>query len=370
MSCLLAVFFFGSATALGGNFDFQDSWVCIVIGFLLALLLFYIYAAVVELYPGRNYYDNIIRACGWGGIPGKILVLILSLYALFTGALLLREQAEFIHIVNLTETPLLAIEAALTGTAVFVMRTRMNVMARLAKFLLPILIAISGITVVLSVKDWHFSHLKPFLSTGFPGIAGGSLLVLSLPFGESAVCASLFGQLERKAKPFRVFRNGALLGAVVILWSNMRNTLILGYSNGLYAFPSYMAVSVVAFGEFFSRVEVMIGIVLLFSGLAKICVFLFCCTSGFAKVLGLKDYEPISAAGGLLILSVAIFVVKDSQELLKLIPFIPYYSLPIQVLVPLAALITGKLRSGGKEKGKRRPKRVSKSEDRESARAE
>ncbi len=366
MSCLLAVFFFGSATALGGNFEFQDSWVCIVIGFSLSLLLFSLYAAVIELYPGRNYYDNIIKACGCGGIPGKILVLILSLYSLFTGALLLREQTEFIHIVNLSGTPLLAIEAALTGTAVFVMRTRMNVLARLAKFLLPILIVISGITVVLSVKDWHFSHLKPFLSTGFPGIAGGSLLVLSLPFGECVVCASMFGQLERSAKPFRVFRNGALIGAAVILWSNMRNILILGYSNGLYAFSSYTAVSVVALGEFFTRIEVMIGIVLLFSGLAKICVFLFSCTSGFAKVLGLKDYEPLSAAGGLLILSVAMFIVKDSQELLKFIPLIPCYSLPIQILVPLAALIAGKLRNGGSAKKKRVPK----SEDREAARAE
>lgn len=370
MSCLLAVFFFGSAMALGGNFDFQDSWVCIVIGFLLSLLLFYIYAAVIELYPGRNYYDNIIQACGCGGIPGKILVLILSLYSLFTGALLLREQAEFIHVANLTQTPLLVVEAALTGTAVFVMRTRMNVLARLAKFLLPILIVISGITVVLSVKDWHISHLKPFLATGFPGIAGGSLLVLSLPFGEGVVCASMFGQLERNAKPFRVFRNGGLIAAVVILWSNMRNILILGYSNGLYAFPSYTAVSVVALGEFFTRIEVMIGIVLLFSALAKICVFLFSCTSGLAKVFGLKDYEPLSAAGGLLFLSLAIIIVKDSQELLKFTALIPYYSLPIQVLVPLAALIAGKLRNGGSAKKKRGQKRAPKRKDREATRAE
>ena len=366
----MAIFFFGSATALGGNFEFQDSWVCIVIGFLLSLFLFYIYAAVIELYPGRNYYDNIIRACGLGGIPGKILVLILSLYAFFTGALLLREQTEFIHIVNLTETPLLVIEAALTGTAIYVIRTRMNVLGRLAKFLLPILISISALTVVLSVKDWHFSHLKPFLSTGFPGIAGGSLLVLSLPFGEASVCASMFGQLERSAKPFRVFRNGGMIAAAVILWSNMRNTLILGYSNGLYAFSSYTAVSVVALGEFFTRIEVMIGIVLLFSGLAKVCVFLFCCTSGLAKVFGLKDYEPLSAAGGLLFLTLALFIVNDSQELLKFIPLIPYYSLPIQVLVPLAALIAGKLRNTGKEKGKRSLKRAPKSENRDAARAE
>lgn len=368
MSCLLAVFYIGSATALGSDFDFQDSWLCIVIGLLLSLLLLLLYTAIVKLYPGRNYYDNIIKACGW--IPGKIIVLVLSLYALFTGSLILREQSEFIRTVNLTDTPVLAIELALIGSAVFILRTRLHVLARVAKFLLPILVVISGITVVLSAKDWHFSHLEPFLTTGFPGIAQGSLLVLALPFGETSVCASMFGQLEQKAKPFRVFLNGALIGTMVILWANLRNILILGYSSGVYAFPSYEAISVVALGEFFTRVEVMIGIVLLLSGFVKICVFLFCFASGAAKVFGLKDYEPISAAGGLLLLCLAEFMVKNSTELLKFIQLIPYYSLPIQILVPLAALITGKLRGGGKAIRTRRAKRAPKSKNREAARAE
>ena len=368
MTSLIAIFFIGSAMATGGSFARQDSWLCIICGFLLAFPLFLLYSAVIKLYPGRNYYDNIIKACG--GIVGKILVLILSLYALLFGAFILRQETEFIRVVNLSETPMVAILVALTGAAVFLLRNRLFVLARIAKFLLPLVIGVSGLTVVLSVKDWDFSHLKPLLSTGFPSIAGGSLLILSLPFGEAAVCASMFGQLEQKAKPFPIFVKGALLGLMVLLWSNLRNVLVLGYSDGIYTFPAYSAVSTVALGEFFTRIEVLIGIDLLLGGLAKVCVMLFCCASGFAKVFGLKDYEPIAAGCALLLMTTSLFAVSSSLDTLLLLKYLPWLALPVQILVPLAALIAGKLRSGGKGRGKRSPKRVPRNEDREAARAE
>ena len=354
--------------ATGGAFDRQDSWFCIICGFLLAFPLFFLYSAVIKLYPGRNYYDNIIKACG--GIVGKILVLILSLYALLFGAFILRQETEFIRVVNLTETPLLAILIALTGAAVYLLRTRLYVLARVAKFLLPVVITVSGLTVILSIKDWDFSHLKPFLNTGFFSIAGGSLLILSLPFGEASVCASMFGQLEKKAKPFPIFMKSALLGLMVLLWSNLRDILVLGYSSSIDTFPAYSAVSTVALGEFFTRIEVLIGIDLLLGGLAKVCVMLFCCASGLAKVFSLKDYEPISAGCALLLMTTALFAVTSSQDTLLLMSYIPWLALPVQILVPLAALITGKLRGGGKGKGKRRPKRTPKRADREPAQAD
>lgn len=352
MKSLLAVFFIGSAMATGGAFDHQDSWFCIICGFLLAFPLFALYSAVVNLYPGRNYYDNIIKACG--GIVGRVLVLILSLYALLFGAFILRQETEFIRIVNLTETPLLPVLTAMTGTAIYLLRNRLHVIARVSKFLLPVIVGVSGLTVIFSIKDWDFSHLKPFLNTGFPSIAGGSLLILSLPFGEASVCASMFGLLEKNAKPFPILLKGALIGFAVLLWSNLRNFLVLGYSASIKTFPSYSAVSTVALGEFFTRIEVLIGIVLLLGGIIKVCVMLFCFASGFAKVFSLKDYEPLGAACGVLLLTTALFAETSSQDIVLLPNYIPWIALPIQILVPLAALTVGKLRNRRNPKKQKR----------------
>ena len=352
MECLLAVFYLGSSTVTGGSIAKQDTWFCMIVGMLLSILLYWLYASVIELYPGRNYYDNILKACG--SIPGRILVFLLALYALFTGALVLRDDAEFIHIVNLTETDQIALYVSLLGAALYVLRDRIYVVARLAKFLFPIIIACVLFTVIFSIKDWDLSHLKPYLNTGFPSIASGSLVILSLPFGEAVVCASIFGQLDPRVKPFPVFVKSGVIGFIVLLAANLRNTLTLGYSSILYAFPSYAAVSTVALGEFFTRIEVLIGIILLLTGFFKICVFLFCFASGMAKVFGLKDYEPISAACALFLLTTTMFVFSNSPELMKIVPLVPIYSLPIQVLVPLAVLTAGKLRNRLKPKRQRK----------------
>lgn len=73
-----------------------------------------------------------------------------------------------------------------------------------------------------------------------------------------------------------------------------------------------------------------------------------------AKVFGLKDYEPISAACALFLLTATLVSVSNSQELMQIVPLIPIYSFPFQILVPLAALITGKLRNRLKPRKQKR----------------
>lgn len=358
MEALLSLYYFGSSLVTGGgSVSKQDGWLCLILGTALALLLVWVYSAVLELYPGRNFFDNIIRACG--KIPGKLLVLLLCLYLLLFSGQVLRNEAEFIHIINLKETPLLVIQSALIGAAVFILSHRIFSLARISKFLAPLVFAFLLLTVVLSIRDWHPSNLKPFLGSGFSSIAGGSLLVLSLPFGESVICAPLFGQLDPKAKSYPVFVKGVLFGFIMMLVSSLRNLLVLGYSNGVYAFPSYSAVSVIAVGEFFTRFEVLININLLLAGLFKITVVIFSLASGFAKVFGLKDYEPLVTSCALIMFVDALYFVKNTEEIVQVVHSIPMLSYPFQVVIPLIALIAGKLRKrfAPKESGSSPPRK-------------
>ena len=344
MEALLALYYFGSSLVTGGgNVSKQDGWLCIIIGTGLAVLLVRIYSAVLELYPGRNFYDNIIRACG--KIPGKILVLLLCLYMILFSGQVLRNEAEFIHIINLQITPLTVILAVLIGACIYILSHRIFALARISKFLFPFVFVFLYLTVVLSIKDWNVSHLKPFLGSGFSSIAGGSLLVLSLPFGESAICAPLFGQLDPKVKSYPVFVKGILLASSIMLAASLRNILILGYSDGAYIFSSYSAVSVIAVGEFFTRFEVLININLLLAGLFKIAVIIYALASAFAKLFGMSDYEPLVASCALIMFTDSLYFVKNTQEILQVVHSIPMLSFPFQLVIPLVALVVGKLRN-------------------------
>ena len=358
MESLLALHYFGSSLVTGGGgVSKQDGWLCIIFGAGLAVALVWVYSAVLELYPGRNFYDNIIRACG--KIPGKILVSLLCLYMLLFSGQVLRNESEFIHIINMKMTPLPVILAALIGASIYVLSHRIFSLARIAKFITPFVFVFISLTVVLSIKDWNPSNLKPFLGSGFSSIAGGSLLVLSLPFGESVICAPLFGQLDPKIKSYPVFVKGILLGASIMIAASLRNILVLGYSDGAYMFPSYSAVSVIAAGEFFTRFEVLININLLLAGLFKIAVIIYALASAFSKVFGMKDYEPLVASCALLMFTDSLYFVKNTQEILQVVHSIPMLSFPFQLVIPLIALTVGKLRNrfAPKEPGSGPPKK-------------
>jgi spore germination protein KB len=344
MESLLALYYFGSSLVTGGgSISKQDGWFCIILGTGLAVLLVWIYSAVLELYPGRNFYDNIIRACG--KIPGKILVLLLCLYMVLVSGQVLRNESEYIHIINLKMTPLPVILGALIGTSIYILSHRIFALARISKFLFPLVFVFISLTIMLSIKDWNPSNLKPFLGSGFSSIAGGSLLVLSLPFGESVMCAPLFGQLDPKVKSYPVFVKGILLASSIMLAASLRNLMVLGYSDGVYTFPSYSAVSVIAVGEFFTRFEVLININLLLAGLFKIAVIIYALAEAFAKVFDMKDYEPLVASCALIMFTDSLYWVSNTQEILQVVHSIPMLSYPFQLVIPLIALIVGKLRN-------------------------
>ena len=344
MEALLSLYYFGSGLVTGGgSLSKQDGWLCIIIGTGLAILLVWVYSAVLELYPGRNFYDNIIRACG--KIPGKILVLLLCFYMILFSGQVLRNEAEFIHIINLKITPILVILGALIGASIYILSHRIFALARLAKFIVPVVSGLFFLTVLLSIKDWQLSNLKPFLGSGFSSIARGSLLVLSLPFGESVICAPLFGQLDPKVKSYPVFVKSILFGSILLLVVNIRNLLVLGYSNGIYAFSSYSAVSVLAVGGFFTRFEVLININLLLAGLFKIAVIIYALSEAFSKVFCLKDYEPLVASCALIMFVDSLYWVNNTQEISQVVQSIPMLSYPFQIVIPLIALAVGKLRN-------------------------
>lgn len=356
MRAVVSLFLFGSSVVTGASTSSgQDTWFCIISGFLLSIPLMLVQAGILDLYPGRNYYDNVLEV--YGKIGGRVVVLILSLYALLLGGLVLRVYSEFIRIVNLTATPLPAVIAFILGVSVYLLENRVFVLARIAKFVLPIIAVSISITVLLSFKDMDFGNIQPMLHSGFSKISQGTLLSLTLPFGEIVACAPVFEGLERRQKVFPVFLRGALSGFLVMLAANLRNLLVLGYSAQVFPFASYESVSVISYGEFFTRIEVLIGINLLLAGFVKVCVLIFSTASGFTKIFGLEDYVPLIAPCGLLLFMVTLAVHTNTDEMFGWLKYLPFFSIPFQVILPVLTLVVGVIRKKvkGKGKGKRAP---------------
>jgi spore germination protein KB len=343
MEAIVAVFLSSSVLVMRGSSKVeQDSWLCVIAATVAVIPLLWVHTKILELYPGQNYFGNVIRATGKP--VGTVLCLLLIFYSLSIGTFVLRIFAEFMHIVNMTETPLIAILVCMTAVMVYTLSNRLYVLARISKFVLPFVLITVIITVLLSYKTMDINNLKPILHTETSKLFDGFLLVFALPYGEIIICMPMFGAMNRKAKIFPTLLKAVLISFLIIFIATERNRLVLGYSDSIYAYPSYETASVISLGGFLTRVEVLIGINLLLSGFIKTGVLLFTVCDGIAKTFHYRDYEPFVAPMGLVFMTGAVLSSSNTVEMFDWLNYLPVYSLPFQIIIPVLVLIVGTLR--------------------------
>jgi len=340
---VIALFLTGSSLISGGTaIAKQDSWFSMVLAFLLVLPMLWIYSEILAFSPKRDFYDAAVFACG--KVFAKIFCIFYFIYAIYVGALVLRIFSEFIHIVNMIETPIIAITAAIMLAIIFLIKKRLYVLGRVAKFTLPLLLLSLTITIVLSVKDMDFSNIEPVLYKNTKPLLQNTFITLALPFGETVICMPIFAGIEHQEKIFPVFFKSVLLGFSILFFANLRNLFVLGFSSSIFYFPSYEAVSVISIGEFFTRIEVFMGINLLLAGFIKVCVALYSSCFYISKAFGYDDYAKLSAPCGLIIMLLAVMAHSNSEEMFSWVKFHPFYCIPFQIIIPLALLIAGKIK--------------------------
>lgn len=354
MESMIALFLVGSSLVTGSVTGArQDTWFCMILAMLLNIPLLWVHSQIIDLYPGRSYFENIVKACGKP--VGKIICILLMLYSFIIASFVKKIFCVFIQILNMPETPFIFILLSIVFVEFYMSKKRLYVVARVSKFTLPFLILTVFLTGILSFKDMDFSNLKPVLKTDFTTMAKSTLLLFTLPLGESILCAPLFGALDQKVKVFPVFLKGMLIGFGVLLFANLRNLLILGGSESAFLFPSYQAVSVISVGEFFTRIEVIIGFNLLLAGFIKVCVTYFTCCQEVAKILDFDDYVPLFAPCGLILVTMIMLISSNTEEMENWMKYHPFFCLPFQIVIPIAILITGKIRKSMQTK-KKNPK--------------
>ena len=353
LEATIAFYLVGSSVISSGAGEAkQDTWICVILGFALSVPLIWVNSRILELYPGRSYFGNIVRALG--GPLGKAACAVLLVYIFHLAGLVLRVFAEFIHIVNMTDTPVIAISAFLTAVWVYVLSNRLYVMTRIAKFMFPFLTISVALTIFLAAPDMDPDNLRPVLGSGLKNLTMGTVTSLMLPFSEVLVCAPMFRELDRNESVFPVFFRGALWGFLVLIGADLRNLLVLGYSAGTYAFPSYEAVGIIKLGDFFTRIEVLIGVNLLLAGFVKNGVILYTCCDGLRGVFRYRDWEPFLGPGALVILALSELVYNNTEEMFGWIPYHIFYAMPFHILIPVLVLVVGKIRKKLEKPGKER----------------
>lgn len=331
---LITLYLMGSVLGQGAEAR-QDVWLAIILALFLAVPLILIYARILFLFPGMDLFDILHEL--FGKMLGSVIAGLFIWYSFHLGSIVIRSFTEFIQIVSLQETPQYVVVAILGAVCIWYVRAGIEVMARWSTFVSFIILSVIISLALLSLNEADFTNLKPVLEKGIQPVLSSAFTILSFPLGETVVFTMVFSSAGRKFHVFKVFMIGVLIGTSIMLLAAVRNILVLGTGTAsLLYFPSYSAISLISLGEFLQRIEIIVSVVFLLAGLAKIGICLYAASNGLAKIFGAGNKLPIIAPVCFLMMDLSCVIYKDTIELFEWSTKIyRYYSLPFQIMMPL-----------------------------------
>jgi len=345
MQSILILFWIGSLVVIGYNKDAkQDYWVAILGAAIVTLPLIFLSVRLIHLYPGQNLFEIIIKI--FGNVFGKIISFIFVFFAIHLGAMVIKTFCVFIKILNMPETPEILTATFIVLLSVWSVKSGPENIGRLAKYCWPILVISIAVTVFLSFKDMNFDNLKPVLNTDIKSLASGCFTLFALPLGEVVVCLSFFSAVGSNVSPLKIYLKALAFTITMIIVVNLRNILILGIPSAeMFYYPSYQAVSIIALGDFFTRVEVIIGLNLVLAGFIKVCVCLYTASLGLTKILNFPNQKTTVVPCGLLMVTLTGLLYSNTAEMFSFIPAYRIYSFPFEVILPVVILVGAEIQT-------------------------
>lgn len=351
ISSLMALLIIASSVSIGsGGAAKQDSWIAMAFATGAALLLAWLYSAVLRLRPGKNLFD--ISEEIFGKIGGKIISGLYAVYAVYLGARIFAIYDNFIRVVNLDATPLVAILLFSVPLIAGTTKCGLKTLGSCAKFVFIISVVLTAATLVLGLRFMDFGNIKPILATDPMVMFKTTAFYLTLPLGESVLFLSCFGEIDKKESPFKILAKGILLGGLFLIAIILRNILLLGAPTcRLFVFTSYDAVGIISLGDFVTRISVIIGVELTLTAVTKLCVFVYTATQGVSKVLGLKKFLQPAAPCCALMAALSLTLYTNVLTEINFEKYICLIDIPFQIILPVVILIVGKVRLGKQKKG-------------------
>ncbi len=356
--CIIMLFLFGSTVVVGASPDSeQDSWISLIMAAVSVMPLVLVYARIIHLFPGKDFFE-ILEAL-FGKFFGKVIIVLISWYALHLTSLVLRNFTEFIQIVAMPETPQLPLMIAMLLTAAYIAKSGIETLGRWSVVVLPLVVFIILLTTALSFSKMDFSNILPVMEHDFGTLAKGAFGIYTFPFAETVLFLGVASAIKKNDSPYKIYFNASLLAAILLLIVMLRNLEVLGPASVVSSyFPSYVAARIIEVGDFLSRIEIVIAMNFVLTGMVKITVCLMAAAKGTARLFGIADYRRMVMPIGVLVVALCAIVYDSTMDMFSFMPVYQYYALPFQVVIPIIVWIMAEVKTK-KQKKQSAPEAVS-----------
>lgn len=341
---IIVLFLFGSSVVLGVNTKAgHDSWISMLLAFGLGLVIALVYARLIRLFPGMDFYD--ICQAVFGKIAGKFIIILMTWYAIHLGALVLRNFSEFVQIVALQETPQLVILVIMLVTTGYLAFSGIETLGKWAIVALILVSIVVVFTLILSIPEIIPSNVLPIMEHDLADINSATLSLFTFPFAETVLFLAIADYLKKEDSPYKIYGYSMLIGLIFLIVVFFRNLMVLGapIMEESY-FPSYTTARIINIGEFLTRIEMSIYYNFILGGIAKITVCIFAAAKGGQKLFNIANGRRMLLPISLLMLTISMVQFDSVMEMMNFIEVYQYYALFFQVVIPVLVWIGAEMK--------------------------
>lgn len=323
----------------------QDVWWEAMADTLLMMLVIWGLSFLWRRFPGQNLVQ--VMEILLGPILGKMLASLYVLFVLLMFSSSMRLAGDVFVITSLPRTPLVLVVGALAAMAARCVRAGVEVLARCAEVILPILAASLIVIFFVLLPYVRLEQLLPFevLVVGplphlraMTGTLARTLELISV--------GMLYSLCHPQAQvPRMLYRAEGLLA---VGWGSMFIAIVgvLGGNFRPFPFPWLMTLRTVEAIRFIERIDALILAVWVLGIFIRVSLLLWTAAQGLSQILGLRQYQllafPLASIGTTYAITQAASLSHLLYQLREevLTPFM----LTFVVVIPLGLLLLAALR--------------------------
>ncbi|KON90340.1 hypothetical protein AF332_16485 [Sporosarcina globispora] len=346
---LMFLFEMGTAVIISYGIDAKkDSWLAIMLGMCVGIILFFIYYFLFRQYPNlplTGYTRKI-----FGKYLGWIIGLLYIIFFLYITVHNIRSFGELLLSSTMPKTPLLALIILMLLAICYVLYLGIEVLGRTAEVFIVILIllGLTGNLFIFFSGNVDLHNLQPFLENGWKPILKTAFLeTSSFPFGQMVVFTMLLPYLNRPESMKKVWLFALILSGLVLCWTASLNIAVLGTENvERSTFPLLSTIGKVDLFEFIQRLDVIVVFTLLITVFFKASIFFYCALIGIVDLFKLKNHQQIILPIGCILIFWSMSLASNFSEHIGESRYVDsYITVYFHIIIPLLMLVVTLIRN-------------------------
>lgn len=326
----------------------HDTWIAVILGFIVSLPIVWIFATLCEKFPGKNLIQ--IFDIVFGKIIGKIISSLCIFYFFSLCIINSSLMGDFMVEIIMPETPKIAILIIFVVTCGYAVRKGLKVIAHYSSAVFFIALIALIAAILLLINKSKLSNLQPIFDFPFFNYVQSTQYIAILSFSNIFVFTMIFPNLKNPQKIKKPLFVALIIGFLFMLGVVLIDIVALGSTESLLSFPSFDVIRIIDVQNVITRMDSVYEVAFLMGFFFKISILIYVTVKAIAQLFNIQSYKrfvPIVCATIILFSMISYNSSITSNYIAANI--LPSYQMFFQLILPAIALITAALQGHRKK---------------------